>query len=279
MNDREMNAVIRVSDGCIIEQQEIVQDHYLMSIKVPDEFMNARPGQFVMIRIKDRVFPFLRRPFSIYSVYSAKSNTIMEVLYRVVGQGTSVLSRLLIGDTVEIMGPLGNGFDMDPKYETIALIAGGAGIAPLSFLAEYLGRHNVIRSTDITCYLGARTADSLVGVSRLKETCSQVLVSTDDGSTGYHGPVTDLVETHVSRYANDHSRMFACGPRPMIRRLGEIIIPHSVACQVSLEERMACGMGACLGCVVEVTPKGGSPRYKRVCKDGPVFDIDEIIRS
>jgi dihydroorotate dehydrogenase electron transfer subunit len=271
-----MNVITRESAGCIIEQREIVQDHYLMSVEVKNDFMQARPGQFVMIRIKDRDFPFLRRPFSIYSVYSEKHKTIMELLYRVVGRGTLVLSRLLKGDRIEIMGPLGNGFDIDPKYDTVALVAGGAGIAPLSFLAEYFERHNVIHPGNITCYLGARTAGTLVGVPRLRETCSEVLVSTDDGSTGYHGPVTDLVEACVSGYGNDHSMIYACGPRPMVRRLGEIITPHSVACQVSLEERMACGMGACLGCVVEVKPKDCPPRYKRVCKDGPVFAIDEI---
>jgi dihydroorotate dehydrogenase electron transfer subunit len=266
--------------GKIIFNREIAKDHFLMSLKMSNHFSSAEvpfqgitPGQFVMLRLKGSEIPFLGRPMSIYRLYPSASDLIMELLYRVVGKGTSVISRLKPHDELDILGPLGRGFDIFPHCKRVVLVAGGIGIAPLSFLGHYYGTDTVSKSPQIICYAGAQRKDLLVGLDRIGEICSDIRISTDDGSRGYHGLVTELFEQDIQSYNSD-SMVYSCGPFPMIKRLAEILKNQAVPCQVSVEERMACGVGACLGCAISV--KSG---YKKVCSDGPVFDIDEFIRD
>jgi dihydroorotate dehydrogenase electron transfer subunit len=128
----------------------------------------------------------------------------------------------------------------------------------------------------MVCYTGATTSAQLLGMDRLKETCASVHISTDDGSAGYRGLVTELFGREVSSYKPDESIVYACGPAPMLNNLSEIIKEHSITCQVLLEQRMACGVGACLGCVVGLKNTAGESQYARVCADGPVFDIQNV---
>jgi dihydroorotate dehydrogenase electron transfer subunit len=264
----------------IVDHHEVVKDHFLMSLQVPSDFQTAVPGQFAMVRVKGRDEPFLPRPFSINFLNFDNAGTIMGILYKVVGKGTTILSMLKQDDELYVMGPLGNGFDIPPDRKKIVLIAGGMGIAPLSFLAEYLKRQT--RSTvqgvqEIDCYFGASTSQLLLDRHRLENTCSKLMVCTDDGSKGYHGTVTQLFQNHVDTYAENDSIIFCCGPDPMVAAVGEIVNRYSIPCQVSMEERMACGVGACLGCAVRTKSHGDRPHYMTVCKDGPVFDIKDII--
>ena len=265
--------------GRIIFNREIVKDHFLMSLKVSGDFSSAEPsfqevspGQFVMLRVKGDEFPFLGRPMSIYSLYPGTSGLIIELLYRVVGKGTHVISRLKPDEEIYILGPLGRGFDIFPYCSCVILIAGGVGIAPLSFLGKHYRRDTVNNPPKIICYVGAQRSDLLVGLDRMEEICSDIRISTDDGSRGYHGLVTELFQQDITSYNNSDLVVYSCGPSPMIKKLAEILRNQPVPCQVSVEERMACGVGACLGCAISV--KSG---YRRVCKDGPVFDIHEIV--
>jgi len=263
-------------DTCatVFSQGETVKGHFLMTLKAPASFGRAIPGQFIMVRLEGGTTPFLSRPFSIYSIYSRGDDTFVEIFYKVVGKGTLAFSRLQEGDTLDILGPLGRGFDVPPSGGKIVLIAGGIGVAPLSFLAQRCGED--IPDTEIICYLGATGAEAIAGLGRLEEICSSVEVSTDDGSRGYHGPVTKLFKRDLSLYTDDTTRIYSCGPRPMLRHLQDLLKGRLCICQVSLEERMACGIGACLGCVTRIRSGGAEGSLVRVCKEGPVFDIRDV---
>ncbi len=267
--------------GKIISNREIAEGHFFMSFKLSGHFSAAdapfqgvTPGQFVMLRLKGKSFPFLRRPMSIYSLYPSAGDLIIELLYRVVGKGTFVISQLKPHDEIDILGPLGRGFDIFPNCKRVVLVAGGIGIAPLSFLGQNYRKDNANNPPQIICYVGAQRADLLVGLDKMSETCSDIKISTDDGSKGFHGFVTELFEQDIPSYNNSDSVVYSCGPFPMIKSLAEKLRDRIIPCQVSVEERMACGVGACLGCAISV--KSG---YKKVCSDGPVFDIYELIRD
>ncbi|MBN2515111.1 MAG: dihydroorotate dehydrogenase electron transfer subunit [Deltaproteobacteria bacterium] len=264
----------------IVDHYEVARNHFLMSLKVPSYFQAAVPGQFVMMRVKGREDPFLPRPFSINFLNSHNTGTIMGILYKVIGKGTTIFSRLKKDDELSVMGPLGNGFNMPPDRKKIALVAGGVGVAPLSFLAEYLKRQTNASAQgieEIVCFLGASTSQLLLDRGRLADACSKLMISTDDGSDGYHGTVTELFQNHIDSYTDNDSIVFCCGPDPMMTGVAGIVKKYSIPCQVSMEERMACGVGACLGCAVRVKSHGDRPRYMTVCKDGPVFDSKDII--
>ena len=259
----------------VVSQRETVGGHFLIVLKVPASFRESSPGQFVMVRMPNTDTPFLSRPFSIYSVYSQDKETFLEILYKVAGRGTAVFSGLRKGNVLNVLGPLGKGFDVPPQCDKIVLIAGGVGIAPLSFLAQRCEKdHN---GPEIICYAGAGSLESLVGIDRIEGMCSAVKISTDDGSWGYRGKVTELFIRDMDLYVNNGSRLYSCGPVPMLRRLQELVEGRPpVVCQVSLEERMACGIGACQGCVVKVRSGSAGKGLPRVCKEGPVFDICEV---
>jgi dihydroorotate dehydrogenase electron transfer subunit len=260
----------------IMSNAEVAREHYLMKLAVSRAFRDARPGQFVMLRPAGRGFPFLGRPLGIYSLAENGSGARIEILYRAAGRGTKVISTLCEGDRIEILGPLGNRFALEPGMRTAVLVAGGIGIAPLVFLAEQLSVKAPSKGLKTILYIGARNSASLLAIDRMKTFGAEVRVSTDDGSAGYRGPVTDLFREDLSSFDASKTEVFVCGPNPMLKRVSEIIADHPVTCQVLMEERMACGMGACLGCTIEVrTPAG--VEYRQVCTDGPVFDLRSIV--
>ncbi len=256
------------TSATVFSQRETTRGHFLMVLKASASFRKSLPGQFVMVRMTDSNAPFLSRPFSIYSVRSRGGDTFVEILYKVVGKGTEVFSRLKEGDAMNVLGPLGRGFDVPSICKKIVLIAGGVGIAPLSFLAERCEKET--SGAEIICYMGAGSSEALAGLDRIEGICSVVKISTDDGSRGHSGPVTELFGHDMDLYADNDSRIYSCGPTQMLRSLHKLLKDQPVACQVSLEERMACGIGACLGCVVKTKSDG----LVRVCKEGPVFDIN-----
>jgi dihydroorotate dehydrogenase electron transfer subunit len=195
------------------------------------------------------------------------------ILYRVVGTGTSILSQKKEGDKLRIMGPLGNGFKMPEAQDTAILIAGGMGSAPLFFLANSLKE---IKSELMT---GFRNNEETVESDTIIESSIKQSIATNDGSRGYHGLVTDLLETYIRTEGRspDSLKIYACGPFPMLKKTASIAAMHHIFCQVSLESHMACGLGACQGCAVKtIIPESASP-YRHVCLNGPVFlstDID-----
>jgi dihydroorotate dehydrogenase electron transfer subunit len=260
----------------LLSNAEVAPCHYLMTLAVSGAFRDARPGQFVMLRPAGRGFPFLGRPLGIYSLAEYGNGARIEILYRAAGKGTKVISTLCEGDRIEILGPLGNRFELRPGMKTAVLMAGGIGIAPLVFLAEKLRVNAPPEGLTMILYIGARDSASLLGIDRMKDYGAEVRVSTDDGSAGTRGPVTDLFRKDLASFDASKTEVFVCGPNPMLKRVSEMIADHPVACQVLMEERMACGMGACLGCTIEVRTASGV-EYRQVCADGPVFDLRSIV--
>ncbi|MCK5595314.1 dihydroorotate dehydrogenase electron transfer subunit [bacterium] len=250
----------------IIENKKISAGCYRITFESRKIACMAKPGQFLHIKCSDTYDPLLRRPISIHSV----ENNVIEILYKVVGRGTGLLSEKSCGDSIDVMGPLGNGFD----YQSLVtchlspiLVGGGIGIAPLYFLARKL----VEKYSNVTVLIGADAKHNILCVDKLKKLGCRVKVSTNDGSTGINGTVVNLLKKELSP-ENVKLKIFACGPIPMLKQINRLVSVYNVSSQVSLEKRMACGIGACMGCIIKV--KNG---YKRVCKDGPVFDIKEVI--
>jgi dihydroorotate dehydrogenase electron transfer subunit len=263
--------------GRVNANRRLISEHYLMTVTLSDFFPEPLPGQFIMVRLKEREEPFLGRPFSLYHYEHHGDRVSVQILYRVVGKGTRLLSELKRGGVLEIFGPHGHPFDIAPRADNVILISGGVGVAPISYLASYYKKNVNDTGVKILCYLGATTADHLLGLDSLREACSSVKISTDDGSVGYHGMITELFAHEQLSYRPDRSVIYACGPWSMLERLSEILRDHPVPCQVLLEQRMACGVGACLGCVTEKKAAAGENPYVRVCKEGPVFNIEDII--
>ena len=224
---------------------------------------HASPGQFVNIRVSNGFAPLLRRPISIHGVAGLK----VKLVYEVIGQGTQVLAGRKPGELLDVIGPLGKGFvyrkPIKPEKRKNILIAGGMGVAPLVFLAER------IKLSKPLVLIGARTKKQILCVQEFVALGCALKLATDDGSLGFKGRVTDLLKIVLEQ--TSPRELFSCGPRPMLKAVEQVACEYNIASQLSLEEHMACGIGACLGCVVST--KSG---YKRVCKDGPVFSGKEL---
>ena len=231
-------------------------------------YSGAKPGQFIMLHFPGRITPFLPRPFSIHRLIKTGDRTTgIELLYKVVGEGTKMLSELQKGDIVDILGPLGNGFSFSDYYKRIFIVAGGIGVAPMLLLASYLQTKGV-NTSECTVFLGGRSKDDLLCADDFLHTGMKIYLTTDDGSAGDHCLVTHPLETASKKDRPDI--IYACGPLEMIKCVVGIAEKYTVPCQVSIETIMACGMGACLGCAVE--KKEVSSHYMHACLDGPVFN-------
>jgi dihydroorotate dehydrogenase electron transfer subunit len=272
-SDEEHSSLVT---GEVIGNLPVAADHFLLTLNLPPSFVTPHPGQFVMIHDPARREPLLPRPLSVYGFRREGGQPTLDLLCRVAGRGTSLLSRIKPGASLAVLGPLGRGFTVQPGLRKVILLAGGVGVAPLTFLLHecYL-RDASLQGTKITAYVGARTHELLAGLDRLQGFCD-LRPATDDGSAGYHGLVTDLLRRDLCGYEPDETMIFACGPAAMTQALGSLLNQSAFRCQVSLEERMACGIGACLGCAVATVDGGGKNVYRKVCQDGPVFDIREI---
>ncbi len=263
--------------GEILKNEGIRENYFLMKVKLPESFDDPKPGQFVMIRIAGLSEPFLGRPISIYSFRRSKSSAEIELLYRIVGKGTQILAGLIAGSQLEIHGPLGGAYAVFPEKENIVFIAGGIGVAPLSLLAQYLCKSVCIEPSRMSFYLGAQTAKEIVGLEKLSSLCYNMQICTDDGSKGRKLFVTQAFAEDIKKYDPVNTAVYACGPKGMLKALAGIIGKSEFHCQVSLEERMACGTGACMGCAVAIKDKSGDVAYRRICSDGPVFNLEEVI--
>jgi len=255
----------------IIENKKISADCYRMTFESKEIACQAKPGQFLHIKCSDAYDPLLRRPISIHSV----ENNIIGIFYKVVGRGTELLSKKTSGDPIDVIGPLGNGFDYQlvSNCQLPILVGGGIGIAPLCFLAQKL----VERHSNITVLIGADTKRNILCADEFKKLGCKVEVSTDDGSAGINGTVVDLLKKELIS-VNSKLKVFACGPVPMLKHVNKLISVYNVPSQVSLERQMACGIGACMGCTIKTQNlKLKTQNYKRVCRDGPVFDVKEIV--
>lgn len=221
-----------------------------------------RPGQFIHLRIAEGRDFILRRPFSVFRAGAGK----IEILYQVVGAGTRVMAAAGVGDAMDAIGPLGHGWEFPSGAAHALVVAGGLGIGPMGMLVDELARLGVA----VTLAHGAPSASRLLARDVFEATCRRIEVATDDGSAGMQGFVTVLVEELLEVDVPDV--MFVCGPEPMERTTVNLASASGVPCQVSLERLMACGVGACLSCVVSTTAG-----RKRACVDGPVFDASELV--
>ena len=230
----------------------------------------AQPGQFVMIHPKKFLEPLLPRPFSIHRVQGNR----VDLLVRLAGQGTRQLGGLRPGEVLEVKGPLGRGFKLDSEKDPI-LVAGGIGVAPLLYLADRLLKMN--RNKTVApprLLIGSGSKKELLGLGEFKKAGLRVQAVTEDGSFGRKGLVTDLLAGMSAKELN-RAMIYACGPLGMLRAVASWAVAGNIPCQVSLEARMACGMGACLGCSVARHGDSG-PSYAKVCQDGPVFEAREV---
>ena len=251
----------------ILYNDRLAEGHFRLGLewKTPE----VRAGHFVMLRVSDGLDPLLRRPFGVYRVTGARGKsskgTGIELLYRVVGRGTSMLAAKRPGETLGILGPLGNGFPAPQKGLKVVMVAGGMGIVPLYMLA---------RDSGGTLLFGARSKKESFLLDGFKGLGLKIKTATEDGSAGVKGFVTALLEKELSPGAV----VYACGPLGMLKAASRMCSDAGVQCFVSLERSMACGIGVCLGCAVRSVNHDGKENrnYKMVCSDGPVFDCEDI---
>ncbi len=246
----------------ITDKKLIAKDIYDMRIHCPEVADIATPGQFVHIKADGF---FLRRPISICEIYSEDGE--IRIVFEIRGKGTQQIATLEIGDEIDIMAPLGNGFEILPSGSKAVLIGGGVGTPPMLELSRLYGEN-------AHAIIGFRTADKVMLSYDFAKNGSTVKVCTEDGTTGHHGFVTEPLKKYLEGEKPDI--IYACGPRAMLAAVIEIAKEHGIRCQVSLEERMGCGVGACLGCACK-SVKDGEEHLTHVCKDGPVYESDEVI--
>ncbi len=261
----------------ILSNQEIAPGYYRMRILAPEYQQLATPGQFVMFRVQHTFLPLLRRPFGIFRVGfmpadcdAMPEKEFIEIIYKVVGSGTEIMQELHQGDRIELLGPLGRGFETGDPAEEKILVGGGIGLVPLYMLAEKL-----VQTSKVRLLMGGRTRDDIITVTEFERLGVETYVSTEDGSLGEQGLVTSVLEQKLA--AQPKAAVFACGPMPMIDAVQKICAGYSTSLQVSLEALMACGVGACLGCVVKgAGHSDAEPRYLCSCKQGPVFRAEQL---
>lgn len=248
----------------ILSNKSVGQGFYRMRLWHSYLALAARAGQFVEIRCSSLTDPLLRRPLGVHRIWPDG----IEVLYEVVGEGTALLAQKRPGEELDLIGPLGNGFDLSLSSEINILVAGGIGVAPLLSLAESLSAEK----SKVHVMIGARKKSHVMCEKEFRLMGCFVKVSTDDGSKGYKGLVTEPLKKLIEACKPEDVTVYACGPTGMLKAVRAITHKNGISCQVSLEERMACGVGVCLGCPVKVKAGG----YKMVCKDGPVFNAEEL---
>lgn len=228
----------------------------------PEIASSVLPGQFLNIKVDETTVPLLRRPFSVYYV---EENSV-EIVFGVMGTGTKKLTLKKAGDMLDVLGPLGKPFNVTDNEEFSILVGGGLGAASLPLLHKHL----IIQGKNVITFLGARTKEYL-----LTSYLNDVRTATDDGSSGYHGTVIDLLKQFLNTDNKKNCKIYACGPTPMLAALTNLTNEYNIRCEISLETAMACGFGICQGCAVEL--KNKEMGYALSCKDGPVFNSNEII--
>jgi dihydroorotate dehydrogenase electron transfer subunit len=282
-----------------------------LGFATPGFSRTVSPGQFVMVRPPLVGDPLLPRAFSIYRISQAEGGApVVEILYKVMGKGTQYLAQMDPGQAVEILGPLGNTFTVPETVETAVLVAGGIGVPPIAALAMEIVRgqasgargsssspHPSPLTPHLEVFLGGKTADDILCVEDFATIGADLHITTEDGSKGTRGLITDLLKPFLESLGNpatwqlgnqeglnrpiaqspNRLSIFTCGPPRMLAAVARMAEERDISCQTSVEANMACGFGACMGCAIEARSKGSDPSYKLVCKDGPVFDSRDLV--
>lgn len=272
----------------VTENRPLTGGHFLLSLDAPRQAQATRPGQFAMIRLLGRSDVLLRRPMSIYDVKPAQETRanrgkrrdprVVQVLYKVVGRGTGLMAELEPGDRVGLLAPLGHGFFEEEflaearAADEVLHVAGGIGIAALLLPAKRLNAAGIRQRL----FFGGRTKDDLVGVRDFKPHLRHIQLATEDGSRGHKGFVTRPFEEFLARNPARRYLILVCGPWPMLEAAVDLSKRYGHPCLVSMENRMGCGLGVCLGCCIHVDGEGHGT-YQRVCTEGPVFRADKVI--
>ncbi|NWF91979.1 MAG: dihydroorotate dehydrogenase electron transfer subunit [Syntrophaceae bacterium] len=266
------------TDGIVVRNQRIKSLYFALTIHCPPIAEEVRPGQFVMLKVSKDRSPLLRRPFSIYRSYrldhpERRKRGSLLIVYKKVGRGTQKMTEFRSGQKVDLIGPLGNRFSLPPfpSSKNIILVGGGVGIVTLYSLAEAARGHKLF------VFIGGRTAKDILCEEDFRNAgASKILIATEDGSQGHQGTVIDLFLSWQKGHNKiEPEYIYSCGPVEMLKALANAIESQKALCQISLEARMGCGFGACWGCVV----KTNDPKkpYQRVCKEGPVFNLRDIV--
>lgn len=249
--------ICRLSD-----KKQLTNTIFDFIIDAPEIVKNAKAGQFVHILCGEKT---LRRPISICEILREEGK--LRIVFEIRGEGTDWLAKQPVGCELDILGPLGNGFDVSDTDKKIVVVGGGIGVPPMLETAKTFGKNAV-------AITGFRNKDAVILQEDFEKVCGGVMLATDDGSAGHHGLVTDLLKDVLEE--NKIDAVYACGPMPMLRAIKTLAKDNSVPCFVSLEERMGCGIGACLVCACKIQTADGV-KHKHVCKDGPVFNAEEVV--
>ncbi|MBN1561294.1 dihydroorotate dehydrogenase electron transfer subunit [candidate division KSB1 bacterium] len=252
--------------------EQVARDTYLICSVDEQVSCNARAGQFLEIKVPHCAEILWRRPFSIHNTQPQKHT--FDILFQTIGQGTHRLAHLAPDSELDILGPLGNHFYYEREMREAIVVAGGLGIAPFMLMMRELAQRRI----PMQLFYGVGSSDQFCCLP-LFEKYATLHLSTIDGSLGHQGLVTDLLSDYLDRNSDNHGKsLFVCGPTPMLHKVKEIAACHTIAAQASVETVMACGFGACVGCAVPMTnPVAGQKEYFLACKDGPVFDMREIV--
>jgi dihydroorotate dehydrogenase electron transfer subunit len=269
----------------IVQHTEVGRSTRLLAVRCPEVARRILPGQFVMLRPHGIYDPLIGRPLALFDVwYESGEPAGIEVVYLVKGKLTRWLAEQSVGQTVEVWGPLGNGFEPLPA-DHLVLVAGGIGQTPFLAVAKErlqmatfgVPRRNAAKVDRITLCYGARTAEYHAGVDRFREIGLDVQLATDDGSAGHHGLVTELLHDLLDRDSKTtRIQVLTCGPERMMEAVSGVALEFGVPCQVSLETPMACGIGICFTCVAAIATNDGWD-YRRTCIEGPVFNASDVV--
>lgn len=251
----------RLFEAQVIDNVLVNGPFKILSVRPLSDIFTPEPGRFFMLQTARTYDPLLKRPFSLFRYQDG----VLQFLYRIRGKGTECLSEIKAGDVIQLLGPLGNAYP-SPEGDFI-VVSGGIGIASLFMLLEkYKQKANF--------FCGARNCDELLMLDEAKTLAKDVCITTDDGTACIKGLITEPFKDFIESacFVKNPLPIYSCGPIPMLIELASIVAGRGLTCYASLEEVMACGVGACLGCVTKTTAG-----YKRVCKEGPVFRIEDII--
>ena len=272
LNDNLYNDPVRV------EFNRSVSPRYLrLGVSFDTSGFDVHPGQFAHLQVTDASDPLLRRPFSFHDVWTEDNRVRADFLYAVVGKGTREMSRLSEGDQLKLMGPLGNPFTPPAKNVHPVLIGGGVGIPPIHMFARQLCEQNASQQP-IDVLMGARSAEEVMCEADFDQPGIRLHISTDDGSRGFEGVVTELFKD-LDRQNQFPSpiKLYGCGPHGMLEAIRQMTVEGNLSAEIAIERQMGCALGICRACVVKVrNPETGQNDVKTVCREGPVFDVDRL---